>query len=859
MKKFAVAFFILLFGLFFAPSRSVISADAVEDNLQISTIYTDSVLEYSNLTNISKLTVNEDNIAYSLDGTNIIVLNKTTRETITIENSISIIDIKFIGDRLFVTTPSNVMVINDFSLDISTASILTGITFSNLKAFDIYEKDDIIYAGYIDNQTFYLNEYHSNDLTPVDQNPVHSVVSNKYSDAYLMAINDKSAYIATNIDAPVMYTQGYSSEEPTSNALSISYRIIDTFYFEGIEYILTFTNENLYLLDSTFNEIDKITVNPVGNVSLEITDIDFYNNEIFVSDKKNNGAIQTYIVKSVDDGFELAYKSVLVCSNNKSVGRFNNADGIYKVGDTIFVSDTGNNSIHIINNDGTTYSTTYIDNLDVDMSPNSIILDHDLNMYFIETASTNSVIHKYSMGETGYREITQYSTVSGANIGYISSMVSVNNTIYLLDYTKNQLLCITNNGMQAKVSNLNIPSINITLDSSSKIEYIRGLDKFIVYNDSTLYLLNINEQGVEKLNTLNLPSQVQSITADLKSIYLLHSDTISAYNISTDNQISLNNYNIIDDVFNNLSEIHFDIATREMLAYNDTRACLVTFPCNIVDTPFEISDFTTLTALNETDTLIPLTILNSPVIYEYPYHLGHTYNLDGLVTKAFAIEYSDSEYRILFNNKGTLTSGYIAKSSTMLETKKSENIAVITNNKKVPIYKYPTILKANNEALIVSEIPLKSNIIVNAKFPISIDGKNFYEYKFDGKIGYIFHADIVLDNDNSITYLETSNATIKAIGLEIIHLYSDEGETILLNLKNDDRVFVENFDKNSKYTKVVYRDSNLKTIEGYILTDYIKPDKIDNMTITIIIVIAISIILLVILIISYISIKKKKN
>ena len=154
---------------------------------------------------------------------------------------------------------------------------------------------------------------------------------------------------------------------------------------------------------------------------------------------------------------------------------------------------------------------------------------------------------------------------------------------------------------------------------------------------------------------------------------------------------------------------------------------------------------------------------------------------------------------------------------------------------------------------------LENDITVTAKFPISIDGKVFYRYEFNGKTGYIFNADIVLNENRTISYIETKNATIRAIGKESIELYNDDKTEVITILHNEDRIYVAEYNENNEYTRVIYTDSNLKTVEGYILTEYIEMDKLDNMKIILIIVIIVSIVLLVIIITSYIVIKKKKS
>lgn len=850
MRKFALAIFILLFGLIFAPNKQLISAEEINNpntnNIVIDTIYTDNIVEYKNLNGISKLAINDHYIVYSLDNNNLDLFNKETKETTTITDFGSINKIKFIGDKLLVATDSNIKVIDVFTnSQASNFSNIPDIAFTNLKAIDIYTGENLIYIGFVDGQTFNLNEY-TLSMQP-KTNPIKQVSSSKYADAYVMTINNKTAYVVSNESSPKMYALDHLEDEPIESHLSVLYKVLDTFYHNGTEYILTFTTETLYLLDSNFSEIDKITFNPIENVNLEITDIDYYNNKIYVADKKNTGAIQTYEINLENADGELSSNEILICSNSKNTGRFDNANGIFVSGDTLFVSDTNNNSIHIINNN----STTYINDLENGAQPQSVVLDENLNLYFVENDSSNSIITKYTYTTTGYVFATKYDTVSSQKIGYVSSATTHNSTIYLLDYTNNNLLAITNNGMQIKAQ------LSIDIDENSKIEYLKDSNQIVIYNDSMLYLLNTNGTILgSPITTDNLVS----ITSDLKHIYGLYNNTINTYEVnSNDNTITKISTIITNETFKNLSEIEFNISTRKMYAYNKSRACLVSFDFSVVDNPFDLYDITITEALDSTATPLPIVISGSPIIYEYPYHIGKAYNKEHNITTCIGIEEYGNEYRILFKNNGVLTSGFISKNNAQIQNITRDTNEVIAINQKVPIYKYPTILTYNDETIQVGKIEHKTVIIVTAKFPISIDGKVFYRYEFDGKTGYIFNADIVLNENRTISYIETKNATIKAIGKESIELYNDDKTEVITILHNEDRIYVAQYNENNEYTRVIYTDSNLKTVEGYILTEYIEMDKLDNMKIILIIVIIVSIVLLVVIITSYIVIKKKKS
>ena len=144
-------------------------------------------------------------------------------------------------------------------------------------------------------------------------------------------------------------------------------------------------------------------------------------------------------------------------------------------------------------------------------------------------------------------------------------------------------------------------------------------------------------------------------------------------------------------------------------------------------------------------------------------------------------------------------------------------------------------------------------------FPISIDEKTFYMYKQQNTIGFIFSIDIVGNQNSNIKNLNTENASIKLIGEEKTYLYNEDKQTKILEINNNARIYVENYDKNCEYTYIIYKDSDLNTYEGYVLTENIQMDELDNSQLVLILIIAFSIIILILIIIAYFIIKKRNK
>lgn len=869
MKRFFVTFFILALGIFLTPNFYSVSADIIDnDDLGIKTIYTDDILEYQNIDGISKLAVGKNYIAYSLDNQNIKVFNINSKEYKDISCSGTISKLEIALDNLLIASNAGVKAVNLNTLEPTALDIE-----SNRNIVDFYVDDSTIYVGYINDNSFKLTEYYLNLIIKEQTRTIYTDTESKLSDAQALALNDTTAYILCGSSSKTLYkldfTSSISPKTLTEAITTIPFKIIDTFYYDNVPYVIAFTSECLYLYNNSLVEICNTTNDPISKDQLHISDFDFYNNKIYIADNRtskniaeSSGYIQEYSIETerneVSGKIETKFSSTrtLICSKSSETGRFNEASGLMVSGDTILVADSKNNSIHLINKNGSKFTTTNLStgNIENLKSLGNLILDKDLNLYVVANYMSGSSILKfnYNKEHNSYNYADSFDSVSTQKIGFISSISAYQNTIYALDYTQNKLLVVSKDILQE--SNLDS---SITLTSTSKISCLKSSENIVIHNNDTIYLTNSVGRVLDSVSTPNFIS----ITTDYTKVYGIYDNKIYSYSIT--NQTITDDSNIIDsNKLSNINLIHFDIATRKMYGFNKSRGCLVTFDFSTDNAPFALNNIDTPTPLTNESMILPIELKNSPIIYEFPNLVGTPYNKDGSVTNAIGIEDFGNEYRILFNNNGKLTSGFISKTSALTKENNCDDFyKVITINKKVPIYKYPTLLRINNDIVKVGELELKTSIYVKSdKFPISIDDKYFYEYEDDnGNIGYIFHADIVSDDSKNISYIESNNATIKIIGADNVIVYADDKEEELLTLKNSTRIYVEEYSSDSEYTKIKYIDSNQKTTIGYVKTEYIEMDKLDNTKIVLIIVIILSVILLNVITISYIAIKKKKK
>lgn len=861
MKKVYFGLFLLVLSIMLT-TFSYIQANAEEDSqtTEIETIYPENILDYTNLSGISAFDINNDYIVYTKNKSDIIIFEKKARNYKTISGFSYISKIKFASNFIIVADSENIKVIQGFNnnpqiLKINEISVL------NSKAIDIYTNENYIYIATIDNTTFKLFKYNL-DLTFETNNPVLTVTpsTDVFSKAFMVAINDKSAYVVYKTSTDEKYTTGlcvldFNKNYNTENVDILdtfwtNARVVDTFWFENNEFLVTFTNEILYLLSPSNQKYASVNISTQGNLEtntfpiFEITDIEFYNNLIYVSDSTYK-TIQTFEITPDDTDFSLQSKEIVLCGNSFDRGRFDGVKDIFVQGQDYYVSDTLNNRIQILKNN----HSEFISGLSTNATPHSTKLDANLNLYFVETEASQSKLVKYKYENGTYVLDSKSFKVNGENIGNISDIcIAKSNSVFAIDSDRDKVYYLADNNL-VELTNTSLYSIDFS--NTSQIEYIKKLNKFVVSSGNKLYYINTDG---EVLNSFSIPD-LKEITSDFDSVYAITNDKIYLVK-GLENSLELGNYMLFDST--NYTSFSFDILSRKMIAFDCNRSCLIKFDCNLTNSPFTLSDITKAQALQTTSTLLPLKLTNN-FIYDYPYELGNVYETNSENNNCIAIEEYDDYYRVLFESENQLKSGYVKKSNSQKVEYKYNPISVITTNQLVPVYKYPTLLKYDDERLVVKNLEINTSIILLYTFPVSLDGKEFYLYQFGDNIGFIFNADVVLNENKTIKNLNTENASIRLIGKETTILLAEDKETKILVLNDKDRIFVENYDKKAEYTKVIFKDKDLNTIEGYVFTNDIQMDQLDNSKIILIIIIVASIIILALIVISYYVIKKKNK
>ncbi len=858
MKKFLVGILLLIACFCVAPT-TIFSQAEENDNIEFSTLYPENVLYYQDLNNIDNIAVNSNYIAYNLSNTKLNILNQSTRQLTTIDTFTKLIDFKFVSQNQLIIVDYNGTDGNVYFATINTDGSVTTktineITLSNLQLVDINVNNNKALIGIIKSSTTTNNSFELFEIEIISQQPSTPIKKDSYTSEQLnnarhLVINETQMFVVfNNTDSqPRLLSKTYGSNTFTTTDTIANIQTLDFYNYNGLEYLVTFTLENLSLLP-----LDQLDVPETYLTGMNITDIDIFADKIYIAEATNK-SIESYTIttEGTPANTLLKQEAILVSAKNNAVGRFNSVNDIYVQGNTLYVSDTKNNRIQIIEDQ----TVTVIDGLLVDSQPQSVTLDTNKNIYFVKkTSASTSSISKYSMNaQNKYEYSEDYSTYNLLPLGLVSdATISTNDELFILDYTNNKLLMLNHEtGLQSKYN------FAFTLTAFSKIEYIKGSNLLAILNNNTIYLLD-----PIKLDSPNSPiidslavTNCADITSGLDTIITLSDNTIKNITIS-DGVMQTSQNSLVNTRFSQLITITYNITNSQIIGFDNNTQSIIYFNY-LLDNNLDFEDIDNTT--NLTTSPLAIEIINNANIYELPYNIGNQYSgLDNCI----GIElYNNTYYRVLFKNNGILKIGFLHKDNADIKSVSIvPKINVITTNLKVPVYKYPTILKYNSHALITSYIPINTSINISSTcFPVTIDGKSFYTYESNGTVGYIFNADVILNNNSNITTLHNNNATIKAIGEDEIHIYDEDKTTILATIYNDDRVSVDNYDKHSEYTLVYFKTANLTTITGYIKTDYIEMDEIDDNKIVLIILIVLSIIILIGIIISYIVIKKRKN
>lgn len=876
MKKISLGLFLVCLSImlgFFSYEKIWAS------EISPSTIYPENIVDYVDLSNISAFDINDSYIAYTTDKSRVALFEKSNRTYRYFDGFENISKITLTNNSIVVSDQNYIRVIKNINQETtSNPIILNKIDLTNIKALDIYFDGYNTYIATINESTFRLykfNENFENQDNSLIQENTSQIIS--FEQAFLMTINNKNAYIVykDNIDNSngKNYSTGLckiqlSSNESTLNNIQTqnfqaNAQVIDTFIFENEEYIVTFrsdildlfsTNNLFYDSSESKQPLASIDISTSGNLDssvfpiFQISDLQYHNGNIYLSDTQYKTIQKVSITKDpATNEHTIKSDEIILASFGFDKGRFNNISNIHIQGDTYIISDSKNDRVHILR-DG----KSYFINSETQSKPQAVAVDSKQNLYFAQVIDAKTQIVKYTFQNNAYIKNSKvYSEFKNTQIGNISDICINNNDIlFALDSDNQKILYLSENEL-IELSNNSLS--NLSISNNSQIAFIKGSNSLLVSSGNNVYLISSDGTLLDQATISNL----QEITTDLNGFYAITNSDIKTYDIYNN---SINYSQSYETNTTGYSKYSYDIIGRKMIAFDTSRSCLISFPFNINYTPFNFEDFQNSTPLSSNSNILALSISNA-IIYDYPYELGNIYNVDGTINNCIAIEEFGDYYRVLFAYNNQLKCGFVRKNVCTIIEHTYNLINVITTQQVVSVYKYPTLLKYNNTRLVLdTTLPIGKNISLKYEFPIKLDGvNNFYLYQNGDSIGFIFGADVVLSGEKTIKNLNTENASIHLIGKDITRVLDENLQNKLTSLNDGDRIYVASYDKKSEYTKIIVKDKDSNTIEGYVLTSDIQMDKLDNSKIILIIIIAVSIILLAIIIITYIVLAKKKN
>lgn len=878
MKKYLLAVLLLISSFFIVSNQTNVLADSNPTTMSIDTIYPLEVInyDYHNLSNVKQISANDNYIAYTTNNTNVIVYRKSNKVTLNIGGFNNIFDIKLVNNNQLIVvdyqdvSKSGTIKYIDLSLTEPAIYQIDTINISNLRLIDIFEKDSKVYIGLIRNIEDNNNEfelYTIDNLTSLTNcTSIFKKSHEFYNTASCLTINE-SKHFTTNSNNRLLICEYSSNAAPTICDILSNITHLKYIRNDEVDYLLAFIGDNMFILSQgNYTTAESNSFTKQYMQLSEFTDTDVIDNIIFICDSESK-AIRSYTLglnTQTETNLYTISGQLWLGSNDQSIGRFDNVSDIFIQGEQYIVSDSDNNRIQIISEGKETIVIS--NDIPAYSKPHGVLLDRNQNMYVVINSSSSSAssILKYTLSNGVYTKVQEYSSYNSQTLGLVSdSTIDTNNNIYLIDYTNNNLVALSQSGLQTKC---NFSSLNngFTANSTSKIEYLIKENCLVILNDNYIYLLDMSNP--EEINTIAhiQVSNCIDISCDLYNIYTLCENTIKKININhseTETTMQVSENYLYNTDISNLSTFTCNPTNSSIVAFNSNTQAIVKFNCSLMSNQYDIADYTSSTALSKNKMPLAINIASNGIIYDYPYYKGNYYLGK---TECIGIDFDGEYYRVLFENNNSLHCGYIHKdyvpNSSIIEYNTNAKTKVITSDQDVPVYKYPTLLKANNHAIITQILPTQTVLYVTSvPFPVQIDNKKFYLYENGNSIGFLFNANIIEDDNKHITYLHTENATINAIGESEINLYSDDKTTVIITLSNSERIYVDSYDKNSEYTKIIYKDTDMNTsYEGYIKTKYVEMDELDDNKIVLILIIIFSVVILIIIATSYIIIKKRK-
>lgn len=856
MKKIILSLILVFLCVIITPFFTIVYAD---EDVKINTIYPENIIDYEDLTNIEHLTIDNQNVAYVTSNTDekITIINKTTREKIYINDITNILDMKFFNSILLIATTNDFFIYKDNQLNkVETLSN------SNYKLADIHINKDTALLGFIKNNNLVI--YNMNKSFEIS-NPIIEKTYEDISSAYILTINNSQAYIVTtpSPSSHKIYSIDLNSKAHSYDIFISNISILETVRFNNIDYLIAFSQsaENLALFKKEFvsseNEYNYSKINssiidtgeygikgnnhfPIKNVK----DIEIFDNVIYLCDSGCK-TIQSYIIVDNNSNLEIHSQDILISSDSSYAGRFNSLNDIKIHNGKIFTADTNtnlnNNRIQILSG----YDNCTIEIIENLQSIDNIEIDkHKENTIYV--TSNNEIIQFVFNVENNKYVKNNYFNVTTNNI--VDITIDNDNILYILNENKNSIEYTNNNNV------INFKTFDFNITNNAQILYLKQKNCFVLLNNTSLYLLDNSANILDSIENI----YYSEISCDLENIYTLYNNKINLITVSESNKLVETNKFIEIKESQNINNICIDNSLGKILFYDTNKKCLSYIDNTLTDTKIKLEDISSESYPVSETNLTPIKLNEDTLVYNEPYYLDTYINL-GTDTECIGIAKLNDFYKIIYNYNNELHTGYIHESNIdkIIATPTKININAIVTNQNVPIYKYPTILKYNNKIVSIGNLTIDTKVKLIYKFPISIDKQSMYLIEYEDTIGFLSSSSVI-ESSKNIENLYGNNATVTTFGSSNeINIYAEDKTTIVYTIKDGDKIYANNYDKDSEYTHVFFTTDKLETIEGYVKTENIKMDKLDNSKIILIVIITISIFILIAISIFYFHLRKK--
>lgn len=810
MKKLLLGALLILSGVMFSHKTPVFAENnTVSTQTEVLT-FLENQNQY-NVGNISEFAINDSNIFYVNNTFNQFNTVTKTNYNPPYENVTSIKQTEnYIG---FLSNGYLKLLKN--SNEITVPGLNEHCDF-----FNLYEQDGNLYISYVKDSTLHFIKINS-DLEIVierDENfGTQQIVATCLTDthSYLIVKNSATSYGLLKVDNLTFQAVAL----PAFNHLNCT----------GIELIVN-NNENYFILTTSLNQklvilkevevtdgsetyTDIVTLSYTSkqiegtqNVSFslgelsEISDVKWFNSKIYVADSLNKN-IQAFNFNFEDE--PLTPSHIVLTSSSFEAGYFKNVNDFCVIdNNNLLISDTGHNRLQTIK-DGqievvNSYLTTTLQN------PKHYLTSNNQTFYFYNNGKL--------IKQTG-NNIVEVNI--GSNIADLK--VDAYNNIYYLDYNLNKLITIKSNK-----TTLDEVIINLNLNQNSKLEILN--EGLVINTNNSFTYYNFNGESISNI-TLPDPEIAIDFTSDFYgSLYVLTTTGITKIE-NIEGVLSLSttlNYNTT-----NLTLIRFNKVTGDLIAYNNHNCNFIKISnSNFASSLSGYSHLCNPVELEPQTTILESgTVNKNTYIYQFPYSTG-LYKQFTKDTIVFVLGEIENSYYIMFNSNNTIDYGYIHKTDLSVTTPDVKPINKVTViNKNIKLYKLPTILRDGTNSFAYTTMQLNTELnVVNFNLN-SIDNSEYFAVLTnDNKILYVNSSDVTLSTSTDIAPLPDLNAEVLSTNGNTVKLYStnNTSSSVILELKNNQKVYVENYDSTKEFTYITVITESKEEVSGYVLTKNLK-------------------------------------